>query len=440
MKYYLLLLLTVISIHCNAQSLETNRNKIETAKKELESSISTFQRCLVNSDLDACVHTLVQSAKNEYEKYIIGTILYEIDKEQSFRMQKEAYTTNPNNIYFILEYALALHRKGDFAEAAKLYEQYRSAKPDDYRVHVWLSDCYINLESVDQSLSHWKKGNHANNHVGYDFAIQTVYGRADQLKLRNNYRKEIEKGNLQAFYPLISLDMTWELDWWNSNVQEIFLKEDLLLAKNKLDQNGVDYKTLQAYVTIKKLSKSSSESDKLQSLFTENKLIIGNYPLPANGKITSDLLRICFLKKILSERDFYEHRGNELLQLAEKTKDVDILNIYAYLQATVKGKVDPAIDRLGWTNYKDERFAISYFLGKADQNRFDDPELAQALRDFPNSSQLLWVKLNCAKIEKKPLQPLLTEVIKREFKTLASDQSRYSYALKSYFYYLENEK
>lgn len=420
--------------------MDSKRDKIEAAKKELESRITAFNRCLVNSDLDDCVLTLAKSAKNEYEKYFLGTVLYEIDKDQSFQLHQEAYAANTNSLYFVLEYALALHRKGEFSEAAKLYEKYSNAKPEDYRVHVWLADCYINLGDINRSLSNWKKGNHSDNHVGFDFAIHTVYGRADQVKMRNNYRKEIAKGNLQAFYPLISLDMTWELDWWNTNVQEYFLEEDLHLAKNKLDQNGIDYKTLQTYVTIKKLSKSSDKSDAIKSLLTENKLIIGSYPLPANGKIASDMLRICFVNQILSENDFYNQRGDELLQLAEKTKDIEILNIYAYLQATAKGEVDPAIDHSGWVNFKDERFAISYFIGKADKNRYDDPELAQALTDFPNSAKLLWVKLNCAKIENKPLQPILTELIKLEFKTLGSDQSRYSYALKSYFYYLEHEK
>jgi hypothetical protein len=129
-----------------------------------------------------------------------------------------------------------------------------------------------------------------------------------------------------------------------------------------------------------------------------------------------------------------------LLKLAEKTKDKETLNIYAYLQGSVNGKVDASIDKLGWTEFKDERFAISYFIGKADKNRYDDKELAQALLDFPNSSKLYWVKTNCAKIENKPLRPHLIELIKREFKTLGSDENHYSYPLKSFFGYLENEK
>jgi hypothetical protein len=356
-----------------------------------------------------------------------------------FQLHKDAYTANSNDLDFNLEYAIELHRKGEFAEAAKLYEKYQKEKTDDFRINVWLADCYINMGEIDKSILNWKTANHAENHTGIDFAIHTIYGNTDQIKTRNEYRKEIEKGKNQAFYPLLFLDMNWELDWWNSNVQEYFLKEDMRLAESKLRQTH-DFETLQAYVKIKNLSKKDNQSDSIKFILTQAKLIVGSNPFPSDGKIASDLLRIAFINHILSETVFYKHRGDELLKLAERTKDKETLNIYAYLQASVTGKVDASVDKLGWTEFKDERFAISYFIGKADKNRFDDKELAQALLDFPNSSQLYWVKTNCAKIENKALRPHLIELVKREFRTLGSDQGHYSYPLNSYFAYLENEK
>ncbi|UAY50838.1 tetratricopeptide repeat protein [Ferruginibacter albus] len=402
--------------------------------------MTDFDSCMVTSDLDNCIVTLLKNTDNEYKKYIIGGLLYDIDKDKSFQLHKETYLSKPEDLNFNLEYAIELHRNGEFEEAAKLYEKYEKEKPEDFRVNVWLADCYINIGDVEKSIENWNKSDHPNHHTSIDFAIHTIYGRTDQIKLRNDYRKEIEQGNIEAFYPLILLDMNWELDWWNSVIQEYFLAEDLLLAKNKLNQNDNDYKIIQAYVKIKNLSKSGNNSDSIKSILIQNKLIMDSNPLPTNGQLTSDLLRICFINKILSENDFYKQRGNDLLNLAKKTKDKETLNIYAYLQATVNDKVDSFIDKLGWTDFKDERFAISYFMGKADKNRYDDKELSQALADFPNSSKLYWVKANCAKIENKPLRPILIELIKREFKTLGSDENHSSYPLKSYFYYLENEK
>lgn len=402
--------------------------------------METFSTCIVNSDADKCILDIIKSADTEYKKYLIGGLLYEIDKEKSFQLHKEAYTANPNDLDFNLEYAIQLHRKGEFAEASELYEKYAREKPDDFRTNAWLADCYLNTGDIDKSISNWSKANHPKNHTGIDFAIHTIYGNTDQIKIRNDYRKEIEKGNVQALYSLVFLDMNWQLDWWNSNIQEYFLDEDIRLAKSKFNQNDRDYKIVQSYMKIKKFSKTGNRNDSIKSILMENNLIIGSNPLPSNGQIASDLIRICLINQIISESDFYKHRGEELLKLAEKTKDKETLNIYAYLQASVNGKVDPSIDKLGWTEFRDERFAISYFIGKADKNRYDDRELAQALLDFPNSSKLYWVKTNCAKIENKPLRPHLIELTKREFKTLGSDQNHYSYPLKSYFAYLQNEK
>lgn len=440
MRQTILILLTLFSASCNSQTLVSNRDKIETATKELESAMTTFSSCLVNSNLDQCIQDLITSADTEYKKYLVGGILFEIDKDKSFQLHKEAYTSNPNDLDFNLEFAIELHRKGEFTQAAKLYEKYCKEKPEDYRINVWLADCYINIGEIDKSISNWNKANHPKNHTGIDKAICTIYGRTDQIKIRNDYRKEVEKGNVQALYSLIFLDMNWELDWWNSNIQEYFLAEDIALAKNKFNQNDNDYKTIQAYIQIKKLSKSYTQNDSIRIILKKNKLIIGSNPLPTNGQIASDILRISFINQIISEKDFYKRYGNELLNLAKRTKDKETLNIYAYLQATVNGKVDASIDKLGWTDFKDERFAISYFIGKADNNRYDDKELARALTDFPNSSKLYWVKTNCAKIENKQLRPMLIELIKREFKTLGSNERRYSYGLKTYFYHLENEK
>jgi hypothetical protein len=440
MRHHVLTILILFSCSSYSQRLVSNRDKIETAKKELSTAMETFNSCIVNSVLDNCILTLMKSADNEYKKYVIGGLLYEIDKDKSFQLHKEAYLAKQDELNFILEYAIELHRKGEFEEATKLYEKYSKEKPEDFRVTVWLADCYINSGDIEKSISNWKKANHPKNHTSIDFAIHTIYGRIDQIKLRNDNRKEIETGNIQNLYSLIFLDMNWELDWWNTNTQEYFLKEDVRLIESKLEKTNIDYNTIQAYIKIKKLSKSVNVDDSIKMLLTNNKIIISSNPLPTNGQIASDLLRICFINQLISEQEFYNNRGQELLKLAKETKDKELLNIYAYLQATVNGKVDVSIDKLGWTDFKDERFSISYFIGKADENRFDDKELAQALIDFPNSSKLYWVKVNCAKIEKIKLRPHLIELIKREFKTLGSDLSHYSYPLKSYFGYLESEK
>ena len=161
--------------------------------------------------------------------------------------------------------------------------------------------------------------------------------------------------------------------------------------------------------------------------------------MPINGKVASDLLRISFINRLLDEKEFFEKRGKEMIELADKYKDEELLNIYAYLESVATGHVSEQTGKKGWNEYQSEKFAISYFIGLADKNKYDNPDLEKALIDFPYSSKIHWVKLNCAKIEGKDIKTDLVEVLKKEFKTLGSDQSKYSYGLKNYFYLLENE-
>jgi hypothetical protein len=440
MNKILLLLFTVfIFPKCFSQTIESNREKIETARNELKEANKTFSTCIVKSDIKSCIDELTKNGTNEYKKYNIGGMLYEIDADQSFKLHEEAYLTNNNDKNFIMEYALELHRKGKYAEAAKLYERYALSAPKDIRTFAWLSDCYINTGEIEKSILNWNKANHAENHTSIDNAIFIIYGKTTQIKSRSDLRSDIEKGKISSFYPLIFLDKNWESDWWNTHTQGYFLEEDIKLAETKLGESSLDFKILKAYLKIKELEEMG-QSEEIKKILISNKIILENNPIPAFGEFSSDLLRICFVNKLVDEKDFYAKRGNEILELAKKIKDKDILNIYAYLQAAVNGKVNPEIDQLGWKEFKDERFVQSYFSSKANTLKYDDIELNQALKDFPNSSYLFWLKAKCAKMENKPVKQDLIELIKREFKTLGTDPSKFSYRLKSYMGTLSIEK
>ncbi|MBF4465236.1 M48 family metallopeptidase [Flavobacterium sp. LC2016-12] len=435
-----LILFVVFSLSQNSfsQTLVSNRDKIEIAKTELKNNIITFSNCIVKSDINKCIEELAKNADNEYKKYITGGILYEIDPNESLKLHREAYLANTLEQNFILEYAIELHRNAQYQEALKLYELYSEKVPNDIRVYVWLSDCYINNNEIKKSLQNWEKANHSQNHISIDNAIFTIYGKTTQIKTRSNLKSEIEKGKISNFYPLLFLDSNWESDWWNTTTQEYFLNEDFKLAQNALGEKNNDYKILKSYLEIKK-AQENGQIDQIKKIMIDNKIILENNPIPVFGEMSSDLLRICFADNLLTESEFYTKRGAELLALAKSTKDKDLLNIYAYLQATVDGKVMPETDKLGWKEFKDEKFAKSYFIGRVDTIKYNDTELNEAMLDFPNSSYLFWVKAKCAKMENKPVKNDLIEVIKREFKTFGTDQNKSSYRLKSYMGTLASE-
>ncbi|HSY61984.1 MAG TPA: tetratricopeptide repeat protein [Cytophaga sp.] len=444
MKYIILLCnVFFVTLYCQAQILISNKDGIEAASKKFTPFLETFSNCIVNADLDNCISILIKSAGNEYEKYLVAGALSNIDASTSFQLHKEAYNSNPANLEFALEHAIELHRKGSYDEAIALYENVLASvsTPENYyRINLWLSECYINTGDIDKCILNWQKCNFPRHHTSIDFALYSVHADTNLIRNRDHLRKAIKNGNHLLFYDLIYNDMNWKFDWWNTHKQEFFLSEDMLLLQNTVSKTSTIYKTIQAYIQIKNLPQTDESKAAIETILKNNKLILSSTPLPVHGGITSDLLRICFTTYILNENKFYTDRGNELLTLASKNKDAEFLNIYAHLQATVTGKVDESIDKLGWTQYKDERFAMSYFIGKGERNKLDDPELAQALIDFPNSAKIYWIKANCAVTEKREIKTTLIELIKLEFKTLGSDRNGYSSSLNNYISYLETLK
>ncbi len=435
------ILLNITLFHSNAQlRMENNKEKIKKAETEIQPALNYFlSDCLVNRDCKDCVNNLVSKVKNEYQRYLIGGVLYNIDSKTSYQLHKSAYENHPNELNFNLEYAIESHRIGDYKTAIKHYEVYKQTNDIDYRIDVWLSECYLNLENYSKAITHWKAANHQKNHTGIDKAIHTIHGQFDQIKKRSNLIAKTTSKDINSAYELIFLDMNWKLDWWNENIQEYFLEKDINTIKNTFGANNKDYLQLSAYNKIKHLSKTSNAKDSIKVTLLDSKLILDNNQMPINGKIASDLLRISLANHLIDEKEFFEKRGQEIIALANTYKDEELLNIYAYLESVVTGHVSEQTDKKGWDEYQSEKFAISYFMGLANKNKYDNPDLEKALRDFPKSSKIHWVKLNCAKIEGKPLKIDLIEVLKKEFKTLGTHKNKYSYGLNSYFRLLENE-
>lgn len=441
MKKIVAVICCLLYLHSNAQTkTENNTELIKKARTEIMPAFEYFfSDCLVNKDCNECVEELVSKPTDAYQTYLVGGALYAISPKKSYALHKAAFEKKPQERNFNLEYAIESHRIGDYTTAIKHYKVYKEVVPEDYRVDVWLSECYLNTDNYKKAITHWKAANHEKNHIGIDKAIYVIRGDTLQLQKRSKLISQLKTKDEKSAYELVFLDMNWELDWWNSNIQEYFLAKDMETIKTTFGEESKVYKQLETYEKVKKLSKDYNSKEAIKTALLDAQLILENNEIPKHGNIASDLLRIIFLNKLADEEVFFNARGKEIIQLADANKDVELLNIYAYLEATVTGKVTAETDKKGWGEYKSEKFAISYFIGLADKNTYDNPDLAKALLDFPNSSKIHWVKLNCAVIEGKDVKEDLIAVLKKEFKTLGSDPSKFSYGLKGYFHLLENE-
>lgn len=450
--YIVALSLSLFCTSAIAQTFSADRDKIEAANKKLEAPMLTFERCLPTGDADSCTAAFLANAQTPFEKYIAGAFLYKMAPGVSFNLLKAAWQAAPDNLYTNYEYAIGLHRQGKYKEATEIYLRCMAQMPGDVNLCTWLADCYINTGDIPKAIEYWGKAGHADHHTSIENDIYIIYGHPDQPLQRNELRKQMLTGNKQAFYALVYKDMNWEMDWWNKQVIHEFLEADMALAKSKFTGDDADYKAITAYVKLKQLSgedvydtlyasglsTTNGHSDSIKALLSAAHLLVDGAPIPPYGPVTSDMLRICFNNKALPENEFYKRRGDELLEMAKARNDVELLNIYAYLQIAVKGHVEPSIDKLGWQQFHDERFAVSYFARKGE--KADDNELTEAIKLCP-SPVLISMKAYKAKMNNKPVKEQLIEIIRLEFRTLSSDLSgHFSNGLNSYFGLLAQEK
>ena len=438
MNYRFLLLMCFFGLgFIQAQNTDENEALLK-AEKALGPTIEAFMQCLKEGNTGACVTQIVTKATDTNKAFLIGGILYNIDPEHALALHQRAYKEQPKNVNFIREYAIELHRSGAYDQAIELYLEYAALVPKDYRVHVWLSECYLNIGEVEKAIEEWKASDFQNNHTGIDFAIHVIHGRTDQFYKRSALRTSIKNKDVKSAYELVYMDRNWELDWWNNKEQNEFLEEDLKLIASTFGTSNPIYKTIETYLEIvSNTGEFSDESAEIKSIFeTQGILVKGGRIIP--GKIGSDLMRIAISNDLIDSNAFYNQRKEELWQLAEKYQDIELLNSYAHLEGKVTGKVSAETDKKGWTEFKDERFAMSYFIGLGNNNTYDSPELAKALLDFPESVRIQLVKFTIAALQDKPYKKDLIKLIELEFKSLGSDPFTYCKTLNGYFYVLEN--
>lgn len=455
-------LLIIAPLKGRSQTLSFEREKLLKASEKLDKYREEYLNCSAWHSFDSCILKFAAQAKTPFEKNVVANVIYSADAATSYKLHKEAWKKNPNELSIVMEYAIELHRSGDYAGATPLYEQCKKTMPQSPDFYVWLADCYINTGNIKRAIANWDSANHPKNHVAIEEAICSIYQRTNLFRARDSLRKKIASGNADAMLNLAHLDYNWEYNWWNQGaIGETFMAADVSLIESQKTKNPEAYRIVQTYVKIKNLlGQGQSEQQKLEALLkadsakgeeatmrekiitllNENGLILKGKPLPENGKILSDMLADCLANNAIDEKEFLRDRGPELYNMAIKTKNADLFNIYAYFSASNADSLR-RIDSLGWELFAQERFALGLIRGKIKDLRYEDTMLNRAVKQFPNSSQVYIIKYLLGVNEKKADKAQLVELIRRDFKNINAGSGlsplfgtgRNSYALKSFF-------
>ncbi len=119
------------------------------------------------------------------------------------------------------------HRKGEYAEAAPLYKQYLDLIKDEPQVNALLADCLVEQGKLSEAVASWDACVHATNHEAIDLAINDIYGVISPLRRRADLLKRVKNKEVGAAEKLIALDLSFDSDWWNIDIDDDALGRDL---------------------------------------------------------------------------------------------------------------------------------------------------------------------------------------------------------------------
>ncbi len=364
-----------------------------------------------------------------------GNLLYSADSVASYKLHQRAYEKEPKEKMTILEWAMERHRKGEWKEAAELYQKYFVLEPEDEAKHALLADCLIRTGKLKEAVAAWKAANHPDNHTGIDFVIYEIHGELSPVRRRGDLLKKIRAGETNLFERLILLDLHFDNDWWNQSVNERALQFDLDLATKTLGEKNTRREDLAAAAEI--LSKEERSRNEIEEALTKAGLMVGEKGrLPQSSLLARALCETIISRHVESPTALWKRFQAELVRRAEgKEGDLDALQLLCFLAVDGDKSQLEKWDRYGWERYQDANCAASFLVGQARDKKLslDSPDLKKALKAFPDRSEFTSLQMHLAG-EDGISEAMLVAAIQAEYQKLSEGMViRDSYTLKGLF-------
>ena len=275
-----------------------------------------------------------------------------------------------------------------------------------------------------------KKAEFEQGHTAIDLAIHSVYGDPNPWTTRAALLEGLKTDPARAA-DLILLDLDWEVDWWNADVNRDALNHDMALIRKTMGGESWRFLDLETLVYLE--TSTGISSAMVGRRLKSSGLILEGGRLPLDSPVASALIRRVLSEELSTPEELYGAFAEELDKRARSAAgDVEALNLLAGLALEAdKGKI-AGIDRYGWDRYGDQRFACSLLAGKGERLKLKDPDLQRAMTEFPGCPDVWLMASGCAAMEGAPTRDLMVRLISAEFNGLNSDPHRFGHKLNAY--------
>lgn len=405
-------------------------DKVESWEERHQAAFEKAEKIGATGDTARATQLLIDLADKDSTgigAFVVGNMLYDQVPGVSYRLHEKALKAFPAEPAVALEMAMEQHRKGEYAAAIPHYRMALQA-PESERFSSLLADCSLRTGELKDAVTAWRQARHGENHSGIEEAIQQIYNSIPTGDSRDELLAQVNKGNPNKLPDLIVFDLQHLSEFPDS---ERNLGRDLKLAEKTLGAKSQRYKELAIYAKLAR--KEDGQASDIRNGLTEAKLVIGqDAAVPQSSLVARALFEMAVSKGIAASGELLRVHAAALHERIAK-KDKNALHLVAWLTVSQE-QIIHDLDRIGWKEWKDPEFAVSYIAGLVREKKImgpNDNELLAALTVLPEDKYLNQVRLALAGEDGRTME-MLVAAIKAEYHEAGME----SYTLKGLFYQL----
>jgi tetratricopeptide (TPR) repeat protein len=360
------------------------------------------------------------------QSFMLGNVLFDIDRKQSYAFHKTAARLAPDNSNVFWEWALEQHRAGEYAGALASYQIVSKADPNTAETYALQADCLLRLNRIDDAVAAWRKSEDAPN--GSIEAMEDIVCTVHREPAPHERRaallaKATQQRDAKAAGDVIALDCEFPRDWWKAPPAKAYLAHDVPAVLAALNLPADDVLSRAIVCAQECVLADQTNAAAIKAILTKHRLLIyADHTIPTHSELLSVILASAARAKAIDDATLRQQIGPKILKLAKAGKDVQHWNNAAF--TSPRGPLDERIklEREGWQATGDVRFAAGLLALKqqSGQLKGDDPDLAAARKQFPDSSLVQRLAYEVAAHEKKVTRALLADAARAEFTHFSS--------------------
>jgi tetratricopeptide (TPR) repeat protein len=368
-----------------------------------------------------------EARRTAAESFMLGNVLFEIDRKQSYALHQAAARAEPKNTDVVWEWAMEQHRAGEYEAALASYREVSKARPGWAGSYALQADCLLRLDRVDEALAAWRKSEEApdGSIEEMESLVCAVHREATPHARRAAlYARATRERDAEAAAELIALDCDWPKDWWNAGPDAAYLGHDLPAVTAALGLPVDDLRMRAMACAAECAAARPGDAETVKRALAKHRLIVdADHTLPANGGLLAGILVSVVRTGAVDTTVLQREIAPRVLEQARKGSDVRVWNSAIYFgPRDVPDEEAIKIEREGWRATGDARFAAGTLIVRLRGGKMagDDAELAAALKQFPESGAVWRVAYEVARREGKLTRELLAGAAKAEFSHFSS--------------------